>query len=193
MSLTNPINSQNIVDHYESVVNAFANAGIVWGTNNLPFSQFPSGNFGGTTAGKSISPTDGLSGSYLGLPGAPVTASPIYNMLVGETNRYTSIRRLRALLNVTGAGGNTGNYSLPGIIYDQTNVAHMNNAYLQNIGSPNNGGVQAGLPVTALSINTFFENLKSAYTAQRNNTATITVNVCHSSCHNSCHSSRGRR
>lgn len=188
-TLTNPIRAQNIVDRFADFVVASGNSSIVWGTNALPFSEMPSSNFGGTTAGKPI----GTTGSNITPSNNQITAATIYNRLVLETNSYTRIRRLRAILFVTGAGGNIGSRPTPGIIFDQTRKSNLNTSYLQNIGSPNNAGVVSGQAITTSNLESFFSNLRSAYESARDNTATIQVNVCHASCHSSCHASRGRR
>lgn len=186
-TLTNPIEEQNIVDRFADYVVATANAGITWGTNSVPFTEMPTSNFGGTTSGKSI----GITGANI--YNTPITASTIYNALVSETNAYTSIRNLRAILFVEGPGGNTGTYPTPGIIYDTTAVAYLKSSYLQSIGSPPNSGVAAGNAISTSNLQLFMTELKGQYNTARANTATIQINVCHASCHSSCHSSRARR
>ena len=94
---------------------------------------------------------------------------------------------------VDGGGGNTGSRPTPGVIFDQTAVSYMNSSYLQSVGSPDNAGVSAGNQVTTSGLESFFNNLTSAYNTTRVNTTTVQINVCHASCHSSCHSSRGRR
>lgn len=188
-TLTNPIQPQNIVDRFADYVTATAASGITWGTNSVPFGEFPTNFFGGTTGGRPI----GISGGNIGSAGGAITASNIYNVLVNETAAYTSIRLLRALLFVDGGGGNTGSRPTPGYIYDATAVAYMNGDYLQSVGSPDSAGVTAGNAISAGGLESFFNNLTSTYNITRNNTATVQINVCHASCHNSCHSSRGRR
>jgi hypothetical protein len=131
-TLNNPIGSQNIVDRFADYVVATGNAGISWGTNAYPFGEFPN-IFGGGTGGKGIE----ISGGSIPVgTNSAITASGIYNTLVAETNRYTKIRNLRALLFVEGGGGNTGSRPTPGYVYDGTAVAFLNNDYQQNIGSP---------------------------------------------------------
>lgn len=187
-TLTDPIKPQNIVDRFADYVVATGNAGIVWGTGAKPFSEMPDSYFGGGTSGKSIE----ISGASISA--TPITATNIYNALVAETNRYTRIRTLRARLNVTGGGGNTGTRPSQGIVFDQTQVANMSTSYLLNIGSPNNAGVASGQVVTATNFENFFENLRTAYnTTSRNSTLQVDISVCHASCHSSCHGSRGRR
>jgi hypothetical protein len=186
-TLTNPIRTQNIVDRFADYVTATADSGISWGTNSSPFAEFNTANFGGTTSGRPI----GISGGNIG--SGVITAANIYNTLVNETNQYTSIRNLRAILFVDGGGGNTGSRPTPGIVYDQTAVAYMNSGYLQSIGSPSNAGVASGNVATSANLESFFNTLRSSYNSTRTNTTTIQVNVCHASCHSSCHGSRGRR
>ena len=178
-TLTNNINPQNIVDRFADYVTATAGAGISWGANALPFSQFSPANFGGTTAGRPI----GITGPSISPVGGKITASNIYDTLVIETARYTSIRNLRAILNLTGSGTQ----------FDQTAVAYMNSTYLQSIGSPANAGVASGNSISSSNLESLFNNLRTSYSNARSATTTITVTVCHTSCHSSCHGSRGRR
>jgi hypothetical protein len=197
-TLTNNINAQNIVDRFADYVRATANAGISWGTNAQPFTEFPTSYFGGTTAGKAIE----ITGTSIGGPTGTIVASTVYSVLRDEVNRYTRIRNLRARLNVTGSGGNTGSRPTPGIIYDQTAVAHMNSTYAQNVGSPTIpplGPNQGGLITIGTSagsgtgLEEQFDIFRAAYSSARGNTITITIDVCHASCHSSCHGARGRR
>lgn len=189
-TLTNPINKQNVVDRFADYVVATANAGISWGTNATP-PYFSTAYFGGTTGGKAIETSGG------NLTDTNVTAATIYNVLVAETQRYSNIRNLRALVNVTGAGGNTPlgpeGPAAPGIIYDVTAKAYMSTAYRQATISPANAGVASTRVAAAANLESFYNNLRTTYSTYRNTTVTIQVNVCHSSCHSSCHANRGRR
>lgn len=190
MSLTDPVNKQNIVNRFAEFVQARANESIVWGTNNRP-QYFSSNIFGGTTAGKSISITGA------NLTTTEINAGNIYNVLRTETANFSNIRNLRARINVTGGGGNRPRGPEtprnPGIIFDQTRKAHLSTAYLQAIQAPATAGVNSGNEVARSNVDGFVTNLRSVYDSYRNNTVTLTVNVCHSACHSSCHSSRGRR
>jgi len=188
-TLNNPITPQNIVDRFADFVTSTANSGITWGTNNYPFSQFDGNQFGGTTTGTTVTAT----GSFIGNTGNTITATTIINVLLAETQLYTNIRYLRAILNVTGGGGNTGNYGSPGIIYDNTSVAFLNANYRQTLNNVNFSDVNRNNKITVSGLETFFSNLQTEYNNQRNNVTTIQVDVCHSSCHSNCHSSRGRR
>lgn len=193
-TLTNPVSRQNIIDRFSDYVTATANADIVWGTDALPTHTDGtvvtlSANFGGTTDGRTIS----INGDTLGASGDTITAITIYNAVLSDTNRYTRIRKLRARLNVTGTGGNTGTRPKAGIIYDETAVAHMNNNYLQDIGYVDSAGVESGQIISSTNLETLFDNLRTAYNTKRDVTVTLTRDVCHASCHSSCHASRGRR
>lgn len=195
-TLTNPINKQNVVDRFADYVVATANAGISWGTNNTP-PYFSTAYFGGTTGGKAIETSGG------NLTDANVTAATIYNVLVAETQRYSNIRNLRALVFVTGAGNTVGTGDRtdlgpvvgqgPGYIYDVTAKAYLSTAYRQATISPANAGVASTRVVVAANLESFYNNLRSTYSTYGNTTQTIQVDVCHASCHSSCHSNRGRR
>jgi len=187
MALTNPINKQNIVNRFADYVVATANGVISWGTNAKPFGEMPDGEFGGDTSGRAI----GISGANIG--DTNVTASTIRSVLEGETASYTNIRNLRALLFVTGGGGNTGSRPTPGFVFDQTAKSHLNTDYRQALGAVNNANVVAGQTVSSANLETYFSNLRSAYSTAQSNVATVQIDVCHASCHSSCHGSRGRR
>jgi hypothetical protein len=201
-TLTNPINKQNIVDRFADYVVATGNSGITWGTNARPSEYFTTTYlgfepFGGTTSGK------GIETSAANITDANVTAATIYNVLVAETQRYSNIRNMRALINVTGAGNTFGTGtridagpivgSNPGIIYDVTAKAYLSTAYRQATISPANAGVAAAQVARSANLESFYNNLRTTYSTYGNTTATIQVNVCHSSCHTSCHANRGRR
>ncbi len=192
MALVNPITKQNIVDRFAEYVRDTANSGISWGTNAWPFGEFShSGIFGGDTGGKGIEINGGSIGTNAS---GEITAQNIYDTLITETYRYTKIRLMRAVLFVDGAGGNTGSRPTPGVVYDQTAVAYMNNDYLQGGVSAGRDNVYAGNLVTAGGLEVMFSNMRNSYNWHRGqNAGTWQTNVCHASCHSSCHSSRGRR
>lgn len=214
VTLTNPINAQNIVDRFSDYVVATANEGIIWGTDAVPTGDtspatvdpivqiVPTEDFGGTTGGKAI----GITGSSIEGPGGMVDAQMIYNTLVAETNTYTSIRQLNAVLRVTGTGGSQGTrltnsaydparvyievtnttrpaYLVPGLTYSQSITIDPASSY---------GLTQGGL-ITAAGLENFFAALLAAYVVTRENVVQYITEVCHASCHSSCHGSRGRR
>src|SRR6056300_1146561 len=167
MAITGNITKQSIVDRFEDLVTDVANASIVWGTDNKPFTEMPDGNYGGTTAGDSINIT-GTS-----ITGDTITASTIRTLLETEAALYTNIRQQRAILNVTGGGGNTGNRPA--------------------LGSISSTGVITGDTIEDSNLETYFGRIAIAYNTIRTTAVTDQVDVCHASCHSSCHGSRGRR
>lgn len=194
-ALTDPINKQNIVDRFADYVVGSGNSGISWGTNAWPFPEWTpySTEFGGDTNGKGIE----INGDSIGTNASgEITAQNIYDTLITETYRYTKIRNVRARLNVTGAGGNTGSRPTAGIVYDQTAVAFLNDNYRVGVSS-NRHDVYANNTVTAYGLEVMFGSMRDNYNWARGQTVAAagewTVNVCHASCHSSCHSSRGRR
>jgi hypothetical protein len=189
VTLTSPVTPQNIVDRFADFVLATANAGIVWGTNTLPFAEMPDATYAGTTSGTSVTAT----GATIGTTGDTITAATIRSVLETETALYTNIRQQRAVLNVTGDGGNTGTRPTPGIIFDDTQVAHLDTSNRAAIGAVADANVTTGQTVDDTNLETYFTNLTAAYTAIRTTTVTTQIDVCHASCHSSCHSSRGRR
>ena len=190
MSLTDPINKQNIINRYAEFVQTRVNENIVWGTDNKP-KYFTNTPFGGTTTGKTIS----ITGEDLTT--TEINAGNIYDVLRTETANFSNIRNLRARINVTGGGGNRPRGPEtprnPGIVFDETRKAHLSAAYLQAVQAPATAGVDAGNQVARSNMDGFITNLRSVYDSYRNNTVTLTVDVCHASCHSSCHSSRNRR
>jgi hypothetical protein len=199
-TLNNPVNGNNLVERFNDFVAATANRNIVWGTDNKPFSQMPNSTFGGTTSGMG-----NLTGN-LGLTGL-ITANDIITKFSAATSNYTRIRRLRARLNVTGGGGNTGSQSTAGIIFDETQVSNLSTTYAGSVGTPDDGGVQQEKLISRASLQGggvlengfivnyegFFRECRAEYQNLRDTSVTVTVNVCHASCHRSCHSSRTRR
>lgn len=210
-TLTNPIEPQNIVDRFADYVVATANASIVWGTNANPTMDtgpvsgvtqivevITDASFGGGTGGKAIA----VNQASITPANNKITATTIYNALVGETNRYTSIKNVQAIGRVTGAGGNNGSRlrdtgQVAGRTYieklNATSKAHMADTYVSSIGTPANNGVAAGTPVSVTNLQTFFTTLRTAYQGKRDAASQIITSVCHASCHSSCHRNRGRR
>lgn len=193
-SLTNPVTLQNIFDRFADYVAATANSGISWGTDAIPFPELSAAYFGGRISGKDPS----LTGA--GARGTIVTALPIYNGVLSETFRYSNIRNMRAILNVTVTGGYPWNVSAGprtpgGIIFDQTRKAHLNTSYIYGTDS---NRLARGQPLTANTITRagledLFDRARTLYNDFADDTVTVQVNVCHASCHSSCHNSRSRR
>lgn len=189
VTLTNTVTPQNIVDRFKDLVTDVANTSIVWGTDNKPFSEMPDGNYAGDTLGTTIS----ITGSDVGITGDVITASTIKTILETETALYTNIRQQRAILNVTGDGGNTGSRPTPGVIFDETNVAHLTTDNRTSLGVVSSSNVDSGQTISSSNLETYFGNLATAYDAVRTTAVTQQIDVCHASCHSSCHGSRGRR
>ena len=137
--------------------------------------------------------TIGITGVDVGETGDTVTASSIRSTLETEAALYTNVRKQRAILNVTGSGGNTGSRPTAGVIFDQTEVAQLRTAVRQSLGSITSTGVTTGDNIDDTALETYFGRIATAYTTARNNIQTDQVDVCHASCHSSCHGSRGRR
>lgn len=187
-TLTSPIEEQNIVNRFADYVPPAANTSISYGTNSVPFSEFSTSYFGGSTGGRAI----GISGGSIKNNGELIDASGIQDNLENEVYNYSSIRNLRALLNVTGGGGNTGSRPSPGVITDVSGIAYLNTSYRQGL-QARAVNLQTGQLIDDSVLEQKFNDLRNQYNAARGNTATITINVCHASCHSSCHGSRGRR
>jgi hypothetical protein len=188
--LTDPISAQNVVNRFADYVRGAANSGISWGTNAYPFGEFSARAFvfGGDTNGKPIE----INGNNLGGVGAIAVAQTVYNVLIDETFRYTRIRLMQAVLFVDGGGGNTGSRPTPGVVYNNTAVAHMNSSFQQSVSADRNN-VFAGNIMTRGGTAAMFNNMRAAYNVRRGQSSYQQVNVCHASCHSNCHSSRGRR
>jgi len=187
MAITGDITKQSIVDRFEDLVTDVANASIVRGTNSKPFTEMPNSRYGGRTDASFISIT-GAS-----ITGDTITASTIRSVLQTEAAKYTNIRKQRAILSVTGPGGNTGSRPTAGNVSDSTNVAHLDTGNRASLGSITSTGVTAGDTIDDATLEAYFTRIKNAYNTVRNSTITDTISVCHASCHSSCHGSRGRR
>ena len=187
MAITGDITKQSIVDRFEDLVTDVANASIIRGTNSKPFTEMPDGNYGGTTAGDSINIT-GAS-----ISGDTINATTIRTVLQAEAALYTNIRKQRAILFVSGPGGNTGSRPTAGTVSDSTNVAHLDTGNRASLGSISATGVTSGDTIDDATLETFMGRIATAYNSVRNSTITDQIDVCHASCHSSCHGSRGRR
>ena len=187
MAITGDITKNNIVARFKQLVHDVARASIVRGTNSKPFTEMPDGNYGGRTDASFISIT-GTS-----ISGSTITASTIRSVLQTEAALYTNIRKQRAILNVSGPGGNTGTRPTAGNVSDTTNVAHLDTGNRASLGSISSTGVTDGDIIDDITLETYLTRIKNAYNTVRNSTITDTISVCHASCHSSCHGSRGRR
>ncbi len=137
--------------------------------------------------------TIGITGVDIASQGDTITAADIRTTLETETALYTNVRKQRAILNVTGGGGNTGSRPSAGVVFDQTQIAHLRTSVRQSLGSIASTDITSGDVVDDTNLETYFGRISSAYSTQANNVVTDQVDVCHASCHSSCHGSRGRR
>ena len=187
-TLTSPVEEQNIVNRFADFVPPAANTGIVYHTGSKPFSEMNVAEFGGGSGGRTL----GINGNSIKNNGELIDASGIQDALENETFNYTSIRNLRAQLNVTGGGGNTGSRPTPGVITDVSGMAFLNTSYRQTLGA-RSVNLQTGQLIDDSVLEQKFADLRTKYNSARGTTATIVTPVCHASCHSSCHGSRGRR
>ena len=192
-TLTNPIEPQNIVDRFTDYVVTTANTGISWGTDAFPFTECDFTEiFGGTISGDAIN----ISGTNITDIGTDtlITAQDIYDVLIGESTRYTNIRLITAQLFVTGNGGNSGTRPTQGTIFNETRIAHLTTAYTQPTLSAVRDDVYKDNQATTGGLEVMMGNMRAAYeNARDTNAGTWITSVCHASCHSNCHSSRGRR
>jgi len=189
-ALSNPIRAKSgttpnssgtgILDRFQELVITQASSGVTWHAGNKPFPEMNTSVFNSLP----------LQNSNTAELTSPVSANDIYNLLLNETNKYTNQRLLRAILFVTGNGGNSGSRPTPGTVFNSTAKAFLNDSYRLNVAPP---AQPSGNPITTTPLETLISDLRNAYIAVQDNVVQIQINVCHSSCHNSCHNSRGRR
>jgi len=183
-TLTNPIRKQNIVDRFEDFVVTHNNGQILWATNNKPFNDMPAGNYGGTTAGRSI----GITGTSIA--GSTIDSSELIATLEGEAFEYTRIRKQRARLLMQTSGTGEAN---PRVDFDQTQVAHLLDANRVALDGIDASAVEPDDLVSVAGIEAYLGDLQREMNEKRDIVVDTPVTVCHSSCHSNCHGSRGRR
>lgn len=176
-NLTNPIEETNLLSRFEDYVKATANNGLVWGSDNKPFAEFPDSELGGSAAGKQTETTPAQ------LDQNPISAAQVFNALLEETRRFTQVRKLRAIKTVSGNQGYTA--------FDQTEKANMSEAY--RLAVPVTQDLQSGALIEAATIEAQLEKFRQAYLTAQDNVITRNIVVCHASCHSNCHGSRSRR
>lgn len=186
-TLNNPIQKSNIADRFADFITATANAGIVYGTNNLPRDGsyvFSSTYFGGQTSGI---PAATFTGS-----GTNITADELHNFLMNTLLAYSKIRNVSYVLTITGGGGNTGSYPTAGDRAAISGVSHLSDTYRQATTPAR--AIFAGNTISSSGLESFMTTVRDYYSnTLRPNTLTFKESTCHASCHSSCHSSRGRR
>ena len=137
--------------------------------------------------------TIGITGVSIGEQGDTIDASDIRTVLETEAALYTNVRKQNAILNVTGGGGNTGSRPTAGVVFNQTEIAHLRTSLRQTLSAISAADVESGDVVDDSNLETYFGRIASEYSSKANNVQTDQVDVCHASCHSSCHGSRGRR
>jgi len=208
-ALTDPVNERSIISRYKDYMYP-AWQGIAWGTNNspiyalgtyyatqvIPFSAFRGTTFENPGADAFIGKIDGT----IVNPGeGPITAERIHSYLNFFTYTHCYMRRIKALLTITGTGGNTGNFPVAGNVYDVEAIGYMNflntqPGHVVDYVTPVSGGVAAGQAVSAAQLEAFMGRCIQAYNNfARLQTYIYNPIICHASCHSSCHNARGRR
>lgn len=199
VSLTNPIEDNNLWQRFKDYVAGAANQGILWGTNNVPFPEFltpVSAFFGGTTAG-----WDGA-GTAPSVTNQTIGAVGLYTYFATLTFYWSRIKKFRIRISVNTNGGAPWNQSVSGPYYspfsfDQTSVAHLASAYQSPVDiSRVPGGQGPIIPTNRIrdeDIEDFFNRCRQLYYILREEVADYQAAVCHASCHSSCHNSRSRR
>lgn len=197
-ALSNPVNNVNLISRFDDYVKATASAGIVWGTNSLPVyapgtpyatTVIPATAMGGTTAGRNTAQS---------IDAGQIIANTIFTQLNAYTFNYCYIRSVRALLTVTGQGGNIGTKPNAGEVFDLTRVTYLNTNAKGPApavyAAPVQGVVAANQVISATEVENFLARCRAAYNNYaRNQSYLYSVSVCHASCHSACHGSRGRR
>jgi len=135
----------------------------------------------------------GITDADIGEKGDTITASTIRTTLETESALYTNVRQQRAILNVTGGGGNTGSRPTAGVVFDTTNIAQLRGTVRQTLGTIPSTGIADNQVIDDSALETYFTAIKDEWSTLSANVVTDQVDVCHASCHSSCHGSRGRR
>lgn len=202
-TLTGNITADKIMQRLHDYVAATANGSIVWHDGNNPTYTdpadqsthvvIPDADLGPNASGITTSTAASRSGQ-------PITASGIAELLTTETARYTRIRKVNAILRVTGGGGNRPAGPVQGgrgDVYDETAVAFGQGSTIVGVAitepAPASYGIANDQSISVTSLQNYMVALRTAYTTSRDNTLEYVTSVCHASCHASCHSSRSRR
>jgi hypothetical protein len=172
----------DVFNKFADTVVAAANAGIVYGTNSLHFTDQNAATtalYGGTTSGVATQGATGIAA------GDTITGSTILNYILNQARSYCRIRNMSVTRTVTGGSSVT-----------RSGITHTTNQ--QTLAEFKTGcddtKFLAGTPVSATELNSYFNEIRDRYLNVRNNsTITSSFTVCHVSCHSSCHGSRGRR
>ncbi|QTH80265.1 hypothetical protein PA10_00065 [Pseudomonas phage pPa_SNUABM_DT01] len=178
--MTEVIRRSRLAANANTILSNNMNAGIAWGTNNVPPNGLP-GWFAGTTGGKGA-----LFATEQFTAGEP-QALQATQVLRYVANLFSGIRTCRVLIWRT-------HYAVgQELIFDVTAVGHT--VYGVDFASGANlGALTEGTNMDLNVYNNACNALLSAYqNACRAQVLTLQNTICHTSCHTSCHSARGRR
>jgi len=187
------ITKSDVIRVFKEFVTDYVNSQLVWGSDNIPFTEFvfsDDTDWGGTSGGI---PFSTLTNAEFDVASDTITASDIFDILVDETANYTNLRYINAILFVSGSGGNTGTRLTPGTVFNETRLAHLDSSYKTTVDADQ--FLYGEDIISASGLDEQFQEMKSAWmtVAFGEEIQTHQVTVCHSSCHSSCHGSRGRR
>lgn len=168
------ITKASIVSNYlEKIRNPPYNAIVFWDGNNLGTSRQQTSLFGPRDFSAQMSTSD--------IGDTLVTASTIVNQVRSYAYWTTAARYCRSGL-ITNSG----------TIDDRYDVCRLTDSYLINY-NYSSASLSTDQDATALSLNTFMDNIRAIADDAQTSAALVDLRVCHSSCHSSCHGSRGRR
>jgi len=183
--MTEQITRQRLANEGNWRIRDRCNSGISWGTNNYPANSDP-GWFGGTTGG--FGHTLSRGNFAAGEPNVAQTVAA----LRAFANNWGGVRLTRILIYRTKSGYSSGNGDI--LEYDGTAVANTAYGVGNFAASAAMSTMRDGVDMDLAGLQTALDDLWNTYVAYaRNNTATLSRVICHTSCHSNCHCARGRR
>lgn len=178
----NTIDDVDIYDILQQKIASLANSNIIYGTNSFHFSDMPatlSNNYGGSTSG--------LAQDSFSRGGQVITASVIVNYAVDISKKYSRIRNVTVVRNVTASGGPATSSS------SRTGKTHLINSFSDDFSSPNSVNISSEKSISSTNLINYIDSCRNEYIRLRDLTVSGSFSVCHNSCHQSCHNNRGRR
>ena len=126
----------------------------------------------------------------VGIRGAKVNASSIYNTLVAITTTLTRvgtfsyIRRYRTttLIASTTVEGQYTTQETNNIVYQTSGTAFFTESYIRSLASVSNSNVVSNAIISATGIQALFNNLASAWERTNRHNNVIDLQDCHSDC-----------
>lgn len=189
-----PVNIQEVVNRFISVVHDPAyNSAVYWNTNLPPQSHSQATIDSTALSGRTVSKPNTTvlkeyvipDGSKYGTYVDDLVASAMVTALKRYANYTTVYRRARYGLKTSNDGAVT--YYGTGV-----SVCRLTYTYQLNY-SYSTWGIITGSNLISYNVRAFLNNLRSVADAAQDSAAIVDLRVCHSSCHDSCHGSRGRR